>query len=187
MVGRILKFCLYIIVFALIITAFLSFFTTIQAMLYPGQIPSIQGYKTVTNFSDKMNPAIRSGDLVIIKEIAAKNVLVGDIIVYKSEQNKTSIKRVTGIQNLKGSLIFSTKGDAEKGVSLNLVKYDKLLGKMFYSIPFVAFLVYFWTTIPGIISIVFIVIVCIVSSATNSRARKRINLRRAKLKEKVLG
>jgi signal peptidase I len=81
---------------------------------------SIWGYMPVVpNFDSSMEPVIQLGSLITIKSVAAKEIEVGDIIVYgvpslKREQYNYPVvvaHRVIEVKKENSSLSFRTKGD----------------------------------------------------------------------------
>ena len=81
-------------------------------------------YPLASITSGSMWPALKKGDLVVIKGIENKEeIQVGDIIVYKNQKGFT-IHRVTKIS----SETVTTKGDANN-VYDPPVEYEEIIGK----------------------------------------------------------
>jgi signal peptidase len=81
-------------------------------------------YPMASITSGSMWPALKKGDLVVIKGVDSKeDIAVGDIVVYTNPKGFT-IHRVTELRE--ETLV--TKGDANN-VSDSPVKYEKLIGK----------------------------------------------------------
>jgi signal peptidase len=81
-------------------------------------------YPMASITSGSMWPALKRGDLILIKGVGGKEEIeIGDIVVYKNPQGFT-IHRV--IQMREDT--FITKGDANN-VQDNPVRYEELVGK----------------------------------------------------------
>ena len=74
--------------------------------------------------SSSMWPALKQGDLVLIKNVKQNQLKIGDIIVYKNEQGFT-IHRIVRLN--KENLI--TKGDANN-VEDKPVDYKEVIGRV---------------------------------------------------------
>ena len=65
--------------------------------------------------SGSMSPYMKTGDVVIVENVEAVAIKVGDIIVYRKDENGTTIDimhRIIGTVNVAGATYFITKGDA---------------------------------------------------------------------------
>ena len=54
----------------------------IQGAVNPDEVPGIMGYKPMMVLTESMDPKIKSGDLIIIKEIDPTSLKEGDIITF---------------------------------------------------------------------------------------------------------
>ncbi len=79
------------------------------------------------------------GDIMILYGTKAKDLKVGDIIVFKSNQPDPIIHRIVKITNNNNNLIFQTKGDNNPDSIRSLgelnVTEDKIIGKAIIRIP----------------------------------------------------
>lgn len=111
---KILGWVIYIIVLIVLI------YGIPKAMVYVLDTP----YPMAAITSGSMWPALKSGDMVLIKGVSDKGeVEVGDIIVYQNRRGFT-IHRITKIND--NSVI--TKGDANN-TSDPAITYDQIIGK----------------------------------------------------------
>lgn len=99
-----------------------------------GNIPMLFGYGVVRIQSGSMEPAIHTGDFILIKKTPASDIKVGDIITFKSEDpaiyGKPNTHRVEEIiTSSDGVIEFVTKGDANLVSDTITAKADRLYGK----------------------------------------------------------
>jgi signal peptidase len=106
--------------------------------------------------SDSMTPAITRGALVIAKPEQPGNIVLNDIIVFRSDSAKENYvcHRVIGI-SLQSPLSFDTKGDANPFKDPEPVPARNLIAKVVSHIPVLGFAAIFIKTPLGfIVSIV---------------------------------
>lgn len=96
------------------------------ALLSKGEAPTIMGYKFLTVLTGSMEPEIKVGSLVVVKETPIKELNVEDIITYKTKSSLVTHRIVKINEN--GSLI--TKGDANNTYDVGEIKEDQLQGKV---------------------------------------------------------
>ena len=95
------------------------------------KVPTIGGYAPLIVLTGSMEPVIKSGDLIIIKQIDGSNVRVKDVIAFfDPDGNGTSIltHRVEEVFEENGTLYFRTKGDANNTADRLPVPEDALVG-----------------------------------------------------------
>ena len=113
-IKTILEWTAYILVFALIVWGTPEALKKMLNSEYP--IASVT--------SSSMWPALKKGDLILIKGAGGKNdIEIGDIVVYANEKGFT-IHRVIELKED----TFITKGDANN-IKDKPIEYDKLIGK----------------------------------------------------------
>ncbi|MCK4745151.1 signal peptidase I [Candidatus Parcubacteria bacterium] len=113
-IKTILEWTVYILVFALIVWGTPEALKKMLNSEYP--IASVT--------SSSMWPALKKGDLILIKGTSGKNdIEIGDIVVYANEKGFT-IHRVIELKED----TFITKGDANN-IKDKPIEYDKLIGK----------------------------------------------------------
>mgnify|MGYP003292539272 CR=1 FL=1 len=115
----------YILIFVLAAYIFIT--------VYMGQIPSIGGYRFLKAVGGSMEPIITKGDCIIIKNIDANKVKVGDIITFFSDDPQIlgypNTHRVMKIEVNEGHREFVTKGDYNSEEDRVTAKEEKLIGK----------------------------------------------------------
>jgi signal peptidase len=93
-------------------------------------------------YGGSMEPAIKTGSLVVIKPVQPQDVEVDDIITYRSaaESGMVTTHRVIEVMHNDGSPVFRTKGDANEDPDINPVAADELVGKLAFDIPYLGYL-----------------------------------------------
>lgn len=85
-----------------------------------------------------MEPVIHAGDMVLVQRIDARNLQVGDIIQFKSDQ-VFIFHRVVEIVKEKREIKYKTKGDNNSSEDAELVKVENIKGRVIYTIPKVGY------------------------------------------------
>jgi len=117
---------------------------------------SIGGFRILIVMSGSMEPAIKTGSVVVDKNIS--NYRIGDIITFKNKNQpkETTTHRIHGIKCQDGGCFYLTKGDANDGVDPEPIESSQIVGKTLISIPYFGYLVEFARTLPGLL--IFIII-----------------------------
>lgn len=96
------------------------------------EVPKIGGYAPLIVLSPSMEPNIMEGDIIIVKQVNAKDVKVDDVIAFfDPDGNGTSIlthRVIEVITDGNGKLSFRTQGDANNAADRLPVSADKLVG-----------------------------------------------------------
>lgn len=101
------------IIFIIIILLLLVLYAyiMINSKKYPNKIPDIFGYKPLIVLSGSMEPEINKGDLIFAKEISHNLLKEGDIIAYRTNDDKIVTHRINKINIKNNKKIYITKGD----------------------------------------------------------------------------
>ena len=131
----------------------------IKGYINPYEVPSINGYKPMMVLTDSMSPTIKSGDLIIIKEVDPKTLEVGDIITFfdpagNGQTTVTHTVKSISVENEK--LMFETKGDNNNTPDRLLVEAEAVIGIYQFRIPIVANIAIYMQTVPGLIICIFV-------------------------------
>jgi len=112
------------------------------------------GYKSYLVQSGSMEPAIMTGDIIIIHKQAsfAKN----DVITFHDEQKGIVTHRVMNIIDEKNSTFFNTKGDANRTDDSGNTAIENVLGKVVFVVPKLGFFVGFAQSLPGLIALILV-------------------------------
>lgn len=101
----------------------------VKSRLYPDEIPGLFGYKPLIVASDSMQPSILSGDLVIVKQVDAEELMPGDVIAFKENNGTVTVHRVVDTITSKGEVYFETKGDNRATTDAALTVGENVVGK----------------------------------------------------------
>lgn len=130
--------------FLTLILLLITVFFLLSQFNFPGN------YKIFLVQSGSMSPAIKTGDLVVVKPISKYKK--GDVITFLSSNKFNVTHRIINIENKQ----ITTKGDANKTNDQEIVNLTQILGKVKYRIPFLGYLIIFVKTIPGLITLIII-------------------------------
>ena len=83
----------------------------------------------ITIRGNSMFPTLINGEKVIV-DLSAKNVNVGDIILYQQYPAHLTSHRVVKIIDQKGLTFYLTKGDNNSECDPYLVSPDRIIGKI---------------------------------------------------------
>lgn len=122
---KIIIIILYIIVIPVII---FNFTLIIKSFINQSEIPDFFGYKNFIIISKSMEPAIMSGDAIIVKEIHQSEVKINDIISFNDNGTITT-HRIVAIIEENGIKKYKTKGDNNNIEDKEEITYDKIEGK----------------------------------------------------------
>ena len=112
------------------------------------------GYKSYLVQSGSMEPAIMTGDIIVIHKQAsyAKN----DVITFMAEEKGIVTHRIMNILEEKNTMFFNTKGDANRTDDSGNTSIDQVMGKVVFVIPKLGFFVGFAQSLPGLILLILI-------------------------------
>ncbi len=82
----------------------------VKSFMFPDKVPSFLGFKPFIDLSDSMYPAIKSGDLVIVRETDPNSLARGDIIAFR-EGKSVITHRIVDVKLVNGVRQYITKGD----------------------------------------------------------------------------
>lgn len=123
-------------VFKIIYNAFLVFIILIALLLVISIFPITGNYKVLVVKSGSMEPAIKTGSLVVSRP--AETYAVGDIITFR--YGETSITHRIQEKNLvNGGLNYVTKGDANKGSDRNEIMPNEIIGRVCLTVPYLGY------------------------------------------------
>lgn len=125
--------------------AYFIFVASIMALgllLLVSAVPIAQiGVKIVQ--SGSMEPAIKTGSIVVIKTAPAYEV--GDVITFffNSADKTPTTHRIVKVSEDDGEGRYLTKGDANENVDPREIEEDTVVGKVLFSIPVVGYILDF--------------------------------------------
>jgi len=142
-------------VILLLVMAGLSFFL-IQSRI-TGGVPQVGGYQMYIVLSGSMSPEFDTGSLAFVREMEPEQLVVGDIITFRSPNNPESLTthRIVEIQRDDG-LRFITRGDANNVNDPSPVPAENVVGMVTFTVPYVGYLLNFVQTTQGLILLIFV-------------------------------
>lgn len=97
------------------------------------------GWKVDGLRSGSMSPQLNTGDMVVTRPVSPQEIQVNDVIIFHSPNNKNLIShRIVGVQE-NPSLVFQTKGDANKDRDPFTVPAADVVGKLAFRIPLLGY------------------------------------------------
>lgn len=110
------------------------------------------GFQIYTVVSGSMEPTYHVGSLIYVREVDPNTLKVKDPITFKLGDNTIATHRIVEIvpdeENPK-EYKFRTKGDANEDVDANLIEPEKVLGKAYFTIPYLGYLATYIQSYPG--------------------------------------
>lgn len=138
-------------------------------------LPLPKNYKIYSVTSGSMSPTIKVGSLIIIKPLSTYSV--NDIVTMKtSEPKKTLTHRIIEKIAKNKQIIFETKGDANKSKDIQSLLPQNIIGKVFFTIPYLGFPISYSKTLPGLIFLIIIPATIIIYSEIINIKNELINL-----------
>lgn len=126
----------------------------------PDRIPTILDYKVLTVLSGSMEPAIRTGDTIIVEPLKpGQEIREGDVITFRAADAPDMLitHRVIGIVSVNGEpAAYVTKGDANEAPDLAPVQRSQIVGVQRWRVPYYGYLSDFMHTKTGIVSLVIV-------------------------------
>jgi signal peptidase len=112
----------------------------VLAVLLSAALPLAIGDRSFVVRSGSMEPAIDTGDVVVVQPIAPASAAVGDIVTFEHHGKLTS-HRARVIQRRAHEVLFTTQGDANTGEEHWKVAADGRVGRVMYRVPKLGFAV----------------------------------------------
>ena len=128
----------------------LSAFVLLMALVI---LPGLIGFDPVVVLSGSMEPALRVGDVAVLRPVDTDRLKVGDVITYRAAGHLTT-HRIIRIEEGEDGLLFHTKGDANETADGAPVHSDNIVAIVFYSVPRLGFLVTFANSSTGILVLI---------------------------------
>ncbi len=117
---------------------------------------SIGGFKLLVVKSGSMEPAIKTGSMIVDKSSEKYNV--GDIITFKDKEkpSETTTHRIADIKYQDNKPLFTTKGDANDTPDAGQVDSSRIVGKVVLAIPYFGYVTAFARSLLGLIILIII-------------------------------
>lgn len=106
-------------------------------------VPLVTGAKPYTILTGSMEPLYPPGTLVVVQPAEAEDINLGDVITYQLESGKAQVvtHRVVGVgADADGTPVFITRGDANDADDADPVMPVQIVGKLWYSVPYIGWI-----------------------------------------------
>lgn len=140
----------------------------------------IFGVQIYSVLSGSMEPTYKVGSLIYVKEVDVDELKEKDPITFQLTDSTIATHRIVDIQeDENGNRLFQTKGDANDKVDERLVKESEIIGKPFFTIPYLGYVAHFMQTKHGMfitigIAIVLIIVVMAIDMLVDDKKKKEI-------------
>ncbi len=112
------------------------------AMVVIGVGPLFFGFRPFVILSGSMEPTIHTGSIAITRPVPSDTLQVGDVIAFAPKETALPIvHRIVQIENRKGTLYYTTRGDANTGNDIEFALPATAL-QLVGAIPLVGYVVY---------------------------------------------
>jgi signal peptidase len=128
----------------------------VLAVLLSSALPLALGARSMVVRSGSMTPAIRTGDVVVVRPIAPSDAKVGEIVTFEDPDGsgRLLVHRVRAIARQGNQLAFTTQGDANTTREHWRVPADGTIGTVVYRVPMLGFVVSWIGTPAGRIGLI---------------------------------
>lgn len=118
-------------------------------------LQTVLGYKVLSVLSGSMEPAIKTGDVIIVEPLKPdQEIAEGDVITFRAPDSPDMLitHRVVGIVSVNGEpAAYVTKGDNNDSIDLTPVQRSQVVGIQRWRIPYYGYLSNFMRRPLGII------------------------------------
>ncbi len=128
-------------VFKTIYYIFIGLIALVALLLVFSAVPIPGNFRVMIVQSGSMEPAIKTGSVVVIK--SASEYKIGDVITF-GPYSKTKTPTTHRIYEIKGdcpNCTFVTKGDANNGPDQRDIRLSDIIGKVLLDVPYVGYAV----------------------------------------------
>jgi signal peptidase len=128
---------------------------------------TVGGEASYVVLTASMTPAIAPGDVVVVDGVPARDVAVGDVIVFEQRTGDPIpiTHRVIAVDRpADAPPEFRTKGDANEDADLTPVTPDRLVGRVTFTIPLIGHVIQFAGTPAGFVALVVLPLGLLVAS-----------------------
>lgn len=116
---------------------------------------SIGGLRVLTVKSGSMSPTIFTGSVAFVSPV--KDYKIGDIITFRAQGEKELFThRIAEVDQSTDQTYYRTKGDANDASDSYKVPQNGVVGKVFFSIPLLGYVIEFAKTPVGLILLIVI-------------------------------
>lgn len=122
---------------------------TVIVGMIPLTIPKWLGYRTYGVETASMTPAYSVGGVIYVRECKPTEITEGDVVTFRLGSGTDKVMTHRVIEIMEDEQAFVTKGDANNTADPEPVAFDRLIGKVAFSIPGMARLSDFLKSVTG--------------------------------------
>lgn len=174
-IGKVVSAIIYIILIPIII---FNFTLIIKSFMNPNKTPDFLGYKSFVIVSGSMEPTIKKGDAIIVKEVPEEELKANDIISFTQEQTNVT-HRIIDITIENGVRKYKTKGDNNNSEDKEKITYEQIEGKYQLKIDQFGMVT---NILKNKITLIILILVIILMYCYKSRIEKKRQKRKEKRK-----
>lgn len=100
---------------------------------------TVLGFRPLKVLSGSMEPTIKAGDLIIVRDVEDDLIKTGDVITYETRGQTLITHRVVDVVEDRGGLMFKTKGDANNIEDQQLIEGRHIVGRYVCRLPKLGF------------------------------------------------
>ena len=105
------------------------------------KVPYILGYRALNVLTGSMEPTIKQGSLVFIKDVPYEDLQIDDVICFRPNNGNSKVTH--RIVEKDENDEFITKGDANNASDVGTVSKDEFEGKVVLKISYIGSILYF--------------------------------------------
>ncbi|OGO31543.1 MAG: signal peptidase I [Chloroflexi bacterium RBG_16_56_11] len=109
------------------------------------------GWRVDTVSSGSMDPALKTGGVVITRPVGPEQIAAGDIITFRSPVNDALTSHRVTMKGGGPPYTFRTRGDANEEADPFAVTEDKVVGKVCFHLPYLGYVAGFVQTRLGLL------------------------------------
>jgi signal peptidase len=111
----------------------------VVALIIVSILPIPGNYKLLIVQSGSMEPAIKTGSVVVVKPVDSYKS--GDVITFNDGgKDRTTTHRITDMEVVSGQTYYVTQGDANNAEDSSKVSENKVIGKVLTSVPYAGYI-----------------------------------------------
>lgn len=137
-----------------------------------GNTPSLFGYTMLRVSSDSMEPELKVGSIILVKDEDPATLQKGDVITYHGEKGSVANKLITHQivaepYEEDGTYYFTTRGIRAGAVDDPEIEDRQIVGKVMFKVPILGSLYDFFTSNLGLFAIIALIVIAFSSELMN--------------------
>ena len=164
----------------------IAFMVLVGGLLIFSMVPIEGNFQIKIVLSGSMEPAIKTGSVVIIKPVDRYGI--GDVVIFGKDNrdNIPTTHRIVEMHIISGETRFITKGDANDDLDGREITERDIIGKVLFDVPYVGFILDIARKPLGFAVLIGIPALVIMSDEVVKIYREAKKLSKAKKENKVI-